>query len=199
MTHKLVHLLVTAIATGIITATAASGEPTPFQDQEHFEAAILGRPGVGPTGAREGELFVIMSGESFVLVTIVDNRTRKHHTGCVQSWLLVWAVHLELDVELDRAQRAVLANRDHVFRFSRPAALQALIGRSKSFFGYTDAELRHARRRLAQYTREQLLEGAWEREGDPILSLSPAAACALIERGLSARRGDRPPTIEAYP
>ena len=183
----------------LIAAPVTAETVKPFQDQAHWEAAILNHPGVGNPSDGDVQIVVYMTGESFVLATIFDERARTRHTGCVQSWLLVWAVHQEKDIDLDRAEKIVLASQDHVFHFSRRTAIRSLMGRSRSFFGYTDAELKHARRRFGRYTNEQLLAGAWQQEYDAVLNWSAASACALIERGLSARRGDRPPTIEVFP
>lgn len=99
---------------GIIAAMLPLGAYAdgPVQDQQRFQAAILDHS----------------TAPFFVLVTIVDDRTGQSRTGCLAAPFLLGAIERELDLPsgLDMSDRSVqiaLGNPDHVFHFSKQAAL----------------------------------------------------------------------------
>jgi hypothetical protein len=94
-----------------------------------------------------------------------------------------------------QAQEIALKNRERRFRFTQPDALAAI----KPTF--SDADLDAARARLAPLSNDQIRAGLrfgpsgslrmeYANERD-----QAAAACALIERGMSPGRGDRPRSL----
>jgi hypothetical protein len=94
-----------------------------------------------------------------------------------------------------QAKEIALKNRERRFRFTQPDALAAIEPT------FSEADLDAARARLAPLSDDQIRAG---------LGFSPwgalhkqyangpdqaAAACALIERGMSPGRGDRVPAL----
>ena len=164
-------------------AAVAAGPSEPFQSQASFEAAIRNHSTAPP----------------YVLITVVDDRSKTQRSTCTTSNLLMGAIHFEYGLGYDKkgeaeAERIVLANRTHVFHFSKPKALENIP------FSFSEGDLKEIRSKLAGMSVEQLREGfsgtgelhsiyrvkPWERHQ----AYRDAAACVLIERGLSPGMGD---------
>jgi hypothetical protein len=62
----------------------------------------------------------------FVLLTAIDDRTGKSITGCTEAPFLLGAITRETGVSGDEARQIALSNTDHVFHFSKQAALDNL-------------------------------------------------------------------------
>jgi hypothetical protein len=156
----------------------AAGAAEPIQDQAHFEAAFANTS----------------TAPSFVLVTIIDDRTGQSRTGCVEANFVVGAIEREADLPYDSARRMASSNSTHVFHFSKQKALDNVP------FRYTQAELDRARDFVGKHGIDGLLQAM--KAQDPELGKliwSAALACVLIENGLSAIRGDIPAYIFAEP
>jgi hypothetical protein len=161
----------------------AAGAAEPVQDQAHFESAIRNAS----------------TAPSFVLVTIVDDRTGEPRTGCVQAPFLLGAIHMEQDLpydlpSIDRGLSIALSNPNHVFHFSKEKALDNVA------FQYTQEEFEHARQLVRANGLTWLLKAmqAQDKRLGDLLSGS-ALACVLVENGLSAIKGDMPAVIFAEP
>lgn len=63
---------------------------------------------------------------SFVLVTVVDGRSRAETTGCVFAPFLLGAIAKEKGITRTEALAEALARKDHIFTFSSPEALANL-------------------------------------------------------------------------
>jgi hypothetical protein len=150
----------------------------PVQDQAHFEAAFANTS----------------TAPSFVLITVVDDRTGASRTGCVESNFVAGAIRLETGVPSEEARQTASHNSTHVFHFSKQKALDNVP------FRYTQAELDQARDFVRKHGIDGLLQAM--KTQDPELGellWSAALACVLIENGLSAIRGDMPANIFAGP
>jgi hypothetical protein len=151
-----------------------------MQDEVHFRKAILN----------------FSSSPYCISVTVIDTRKAKSRSFCVETLFLLGALHHELDVGYDLASQKkisylAISNKTRVFSFLKQEALNNMPMR------YTEAELDEARKMIN-------LLGSPPPAG-PIsgqfgqLNWSPALACALIEKGLSARRADLTGLIFAEP
>jgi len=161
----------------------AAGPKAPVQSQASFEAAIKNHSTAPP----------------YVLVTVVDDRTKTERSVCTTSNLLLGAIYFEHGLGTGaqawaEAERIALSNRDHVFHFSKPKALENVAPT------YTEKDLETIRAKLAPLSVEQLRQG-FSGSGDlhAIYRVQPrerhtayrdATACVLIERGLSPGMGD---------
>jgi hypothetical protein len=154
---------------------AASGEPQtgtkPVQSQRQFEEAIRDQ----------------LNSPFFVVVTIVDDRTGLARNTCITANLFRGAIHREYGLAYDRASlekvtEIALSSPDHVFHFSKQEALDNLPH-------YSDEELASARKTIEGLDENQLA-GPFFR--------NKAVGCALVERGLSARMGDRGGEIRGF-
>jgi hypothetical protein len=156
-------------------AAAARAEPVSvLQDQAPFEAALSDAS----------------AAPYFVLVTIVDDRTGKSWTGCTVAPSLDGAIHAENNLAYDgtaiaRARQIMLAAKDHVFHFSNPAALAKI-----PMDGYAPADLDRARAYLHAHGTAFLLTSDWDKIDAANKLNRTALACAIIEKGLAARRSD---------
>jgi hypothetical protein len=178
--NRLLALSILAVVAA--AAPVVGGEPS--QSRASFEAAIHNATTAPP----------------YVLIDVVDERSKSTRTICTTVNLLMGAIHREYGLEYDevgqaRAKEIALSNTAHVFRFSKRAAL------SNIPITYSPSDLASVRARLAPLTLEQLREGFsplgklheiydlkdWERHK----AYRDATACVLIERGLSPGMGDR--------
>jgi len=167
----------------LVAASVVANPSGVVQSQTSFEAAV-GNTSTAP---------------SYVLITVVDDGSKTQRSTCTTANLLLGAIHREYGLEFDAngvasAKRIALANQSHVFHFSKAEALNNI----PSYF--TDDDLRSVRSKLAALTVEQLRAGfstygtlhsiyqdqSWERHR----AHRDAAACVLIERGLSPGHGD---------
>jgi hypothetical protein len=169
-----------------ITATVA--EPLdgdkPAQSQASFEAAIHNHS----------------TAPSYVLITVVDSRSKSVRTTCTTANLLMGAIHREFGLEYDKASQAkaeeiALANKTHVFHLAKREALKNIP------YSFSQSDLEAVRAKLASLSIAQLRDGfantgslhsiyrvePWERHQ----AYRDATACVLIERGLSPGMGDR--------
>jgi hypothetical protein len=150
----------------------------PVQDQAQYKAAVRNTS----------------TAPSYVLVTIVDDRTGQARTGCVEANAVEGALHRELhlthdDISVRAVQQRMLKNRDRVFHFSDPSALATVS------FGYTAQDLQEARAFVKAHLDEIASHRLKAGEMQVRMQGSDAFACALIEQGYQAQRGDRNPII----
>lgn len=156
-------------------ATVARGESANVvQDQAHFEAAIADAS----------------AAPYFVLVTIIDDKAGKSWTGCTIATALEGAVHAEYGLSYDgpaiaRTRAILLAATDHVYHFANPKALEKL-----SMDAYDESELDRARAYLRAHGTAFLLSSDWDKIGAANKLNRTALGCAIIEKGLAARRSD---------
>jgi hypothetical protein len=146
----------------------------PLQDQAQFQAAVRNTS----------------TSPSYILVTIVDDRSGQARTGCVQANFVEGALHRDLhlpynDISVRAVRRRILKSRDHVFHFFDPSAL------ANVSFGYTAQDMEKAR----AFVKAHLDEIASHRLKAGQMQGSDAFACALIEQGYQTQRGDRNPII----
>jgi hypothetical protein len=174
MRHISLSLWVSVLAAAVV----AAGPGEPFQSQSSFEAAIKNQS----------------TSPSYVLITVVDDRSKSQRLTCTTSNLLMGAIHREYRLGYDEkgeteAERIALANRDHVFHFSKSKALKNIP------ISFSESDLRVIRSKLAPLSIEQLRSGfSSTGELHSIYQVTPwrrhqayrdATACVLIERGLS--------------
>lgn len=187
-------ILRTLFAAAAATCLAGHGAKA-AQDQAHYQRAISDNS----------------TSPYFVLVTIVDDTTGKAVTGCVSANFLRGAIFRELggdwgppeDAEKRLAARIVmkkadgmaLNSTDHVFHFSKPAAL------ANVQLQYTEDELAEARKAVKALGLPAMALPSTSRERRSLGTLrgSAALACAIIEQGGSARRADITSEIYAEP
>jgi hypothetical protein len=163
-----------------LCAGSSWGADAPLQSRQNFEAAVR-QSGIA---------------ERYVAVTIVDDRSGATRSICTHANLLEGAVHLEYGLGFGptgsaEARRIVLSRPDHVFHFTKPAALanipidyspEDLAIVREPLRGLSEAELR------AGFSSRGRLNFIYDHEG---LSMAKrhayleATACVLIERGLS--------------
>jgi len=173
-------------AVWLLTLVAVSAVANPsgvVQSQTSFEAAVENAS----------------TAPSYVSITVVDDGLKTQRSTCTTANLLLGAIHREYGIDYDAkgvaaAKRIALTNQSHVFHFSKAEALKNI----PSYFTVDD--LRSVRSKLASLTVEQLRDGfstsgnlhsiyrgqSWERHR----AYRDAAACVLIERGLSPGLGD---------
>jgi hypothetical protein len=160
------------MATGCFAAEPP-GAAQPFQSQERFEEAI-----------RDNS-----TSPFFILYTAVDDRTGEARKRCGTANLFRGAIHREYSLPYDKASQAkvteiVLSSPDHVFHFTKQEALDNIPVR------YSQEAIISARKMLAELNEDPILRTFGHNE---------AVGCALVERGQSARMGDRPSNIIALP
>lgn len=167
----------------LVAASVIANPGGVVQSQTSFEAAVANAS----------------TAPSYVLITVVDDGLKTQRSTCTTVNLLLGAIHREYGLEYDAkgvaaAKRIALANQSHVFHFSKAEALKNV----PSYF--TDDDLRSVRSKLATLTVEQLRDGFstsgtlhsiyQDQPGERHRAYRDAAACVLIERGLSPGHGD---------
>jgi hypothetical protein len=157
-------LVLTLAAFGSIAKSTKPAVVNPLQSQSRFEQAIRDRS----------------SSPFFILLTIVDDRTGVAREACITANLFLGAIHREYGLAYDMASQKrvteiALSKPDHVFHFSKQEALDNLPS-------YSEEELVSARKTLDGLDENQVLSTYFQNK---------AVGCALVERGLSAREGDR--------
>jgi hypothetical protein len=163
----------------VLALTLPSGAfAAPLQDQAQFQDAVRNTS----------------TSPSYVLVTIVDDRSGQARTGCTEANLVEGALHRDLHLPHDdnsvwAVQQRMLKSRDHVFHFSDPGAL------ANVSFGYTAQDLEEARAFVKAHLDEIASHRLKAGQMQSRMQGSDAFACALIERGYQAQRGDRNPII----
>lgn len=179
-----------------LIGAAGAGAKHPFQDQAHFWEAIVHEDDLG-----DGNVIMLTTGSTFVLLTIVDDRSGHSWTGCMTAQSLIGAVRAENQLDYDngseaRTRQIILDSTDHVFHFSRPKAFEYI-----SMDAYDASDLKRARRFLRIRGVTSLEEGASRSEigGDVGALNQTALACAVIEKGYSAYMPDRIPYIYSEP
>jgi hypothetical protein len=167
-----------------VTASAPPGGGEPTQSRASFEAAIR----------------TDSTAPLYVLITLVDDKSKSARSVCTTANLLLGAIHREYNLEYDeaghaRAEEIAVSNTTHVFKFSKPDALANIP------VHYSPSDLASVRAKLAPLTLSQLREGfsslghlhsiyrLENRERHE--AYRDATACVLIERGLSPGMGDR--------
>jgi hypothetical protein len=135
----------------------------------------------------------------FVLVTIVDDTTNASWTGCTLANSVKGAIHIERNIPYDEAsvahvERIMLTSKDHVFHFSKTKTLGNIPTET-----YGRSDLMRARAYLRVHGTAFLLSDDYEAIGQANQINHAALACAIIERGLSARQGDVAPIVSAEP
>lgn len=177
MARSLVCLVAVFVAASCFTSVSSSAELpriiNSFQSQERFEAAIRNTS----------------SAPSFILYTVVDDRSGQAHTMCGIAPLLLGAIAREYGPPYDKAghEKALeiaLSSRDHIFHFTKQEALDNIPVR------YSQEALISARNMLA---------GLSERPIRGNFPCDAAIACALIELGQSATMRDRACAVVAVP
>jgi hypothetical protein len=168
-TAGLAPLLSLLLATG---AAAHDSQANPGQSRASYEEALRNKT----------------TSPSYVLILLAGDSEESKRPLCTYSNFLVGAIMREMGVDHLQAEQIALDNSEHVFRFTKQAALDNLARR------YSDADLADARALLAPYSVEELQQ-AFSPEAKPS-PLPPnkvkreAIACALLERGLSPRAAD---------
>lgn len=179
-----------AVIDGVIWRTQwepEAGPPdrgSPSQSRASFEAAIRNHSTAPP----------------YVLIIVIDERSKAVRSTCTTVNLLLGAIHREYGLDFDdvgsaKTEEIALSHLDHAFTFSRQEALANIP------VWYSAADLAAIRAKLAPLTLDQLREGfsshgklhslyqvkdwEWHR------AYRDATACVLIERGLSPGLGDR--------
>lgn len=169
---------------------ARAGDEEFFQDQKHFEIAVL--PHKIDLG--DGNVMIETSwSPAYVYVTIVDNNTMRRISGCTLGDYLVWAVHDERDLGYSEeanqhVQDIVFANKSHIFHFSKPKALRAV-----GMNSYTPDDLGRARDYLRKYGVSEFLKSDTEQmSAHGAFNLNRhALACAIVQLGYTARSAHR--------
>lgn len=178
---KLSFMLLALVMTATVAEQLDVDEPS--QSHASFEAAIRNHSTAPP----------------YVLITVVDSRSKSVRTTCTTVNFLMGAIHLEFGFEYDeagqaKAEKVALSNQAHVFSFAKPEALKNIP------LSFSQGDLEAVRARLAPLSIAQLRAGfastgslhslyqiePWERHQ----AYRDATACVLIERGLSPGMGD---------
>ena len=172
------HFFALSIALGLALGLSSAVLAAPVQDQAQYEAAIRNDS----------------TAPSYVLVTIVDDRTGQARTGCTEANSVEGALRRDLhlpynDISVHAVQKKILESRDHVFHFSDPGAL------AKVLFRYTAQDLEEARAFVKAHLDEIASHRLKAGQMPGGMQGSVAFACALIEQGYQAQRGDRNPII----
>jgi hypothetical protein len=168
------------LSLGATTAHGSNDGSLRKQSQESYAAAVMNTS----------------TAPSYVLITVINDNTGKSRTGCTTANFLSGAIHIEYnlpysDAGQEKAQAMLLANKRHVFHFSKRKALDN-VG-----FNHTDADVAEVRAALSEITNDQLRAGDFlptqlrsEYESSRHRAIRDAIACVLIERGLSPGMGD---------
>jgi hypothetical protein len=128
----------------------------------------------------------------YVLITVVDARDGAARIVCTAAPFLEGALHMEFDIPYDeagehRVHDMAFQQPDRVFRFSKPKALANVRP------NYTQRQLEVIHASIAETTDAQLLDKRFvqilytSRTGSR--GYRDAVAHALLERGISCRRG----------
>ena len=172
-----------AITLAVLTATASLASD-PVQSQESFRAAVRNHSTAPP----------------YVFITVVNKATGERRSSCTTVNLLMGAIHREYGLAYDLAgeagaERIALRTEDHVFRFLNKDALKNVE------VNYDERTLETVRKMLQPYSVDQLRKGFsgsgdlhslyQGKHGSARSAYRDAAACVLIERGLSPGMGDR--------
>jgi len=185
-------LLLFAVSLSCVCSAGAVETDSPSQSQASFEAAIRN----------------LSTAPSYVSIAVIDARSGTTRSTCTTANLLLGAIHREYGFAFDRVgtsstEQVALSNLTHTFRFAQPQALANIQ------FNFSDADLASIREKLQNFTVPELREGfstfgklhsvyrvgSLERHN----AYRDAAACVLIERGLSPRVGDRSDQIWIAP
>jgi len=184
-----------SLALAVLSCLVHCGEAEAAQDQAHYRLAMTGRS----------------SSPYFVLVTIKDDTTGSAFTGCVVANFLKGAIYRELGGEWDasaddekrKAELALLQKADeialnsinHEFHFSKPAALANIPAH------YTEDELAEARNIVQSAGVETFVSPpiTTDKRSMKRPQWNAALACAIIEKGASARQADITGQIYAEP
>ena len=132
----------------------------------------------------------------YVQIWIAENESEPGQLTCVLGEDLNLAIRREMHITANRegiaqAKEIALKNRERRFHFTQPDALAVI----KPLF--SEADLDAARAHLASLSDDQIRAGLrfrpWGSLHKEYASRrdQAAAACALIERGMSPGRGDR--------
>src|SRR5258706_6038200 len=97
----------------LAAAAVAAGADGQLQAQASFAAAIKNHS----------------TAPSYVLITVVDDRSKTQRSTCTTSNLFMGAIHFEHGLGYDKqgeaeAERIALTNRAHVFHFSKAKAIE---------------------------------------------------------------------------
>jgi hypothetical protein len=138
----------------------------------------------------------------YVLITVVDPKTREERSVCTTSNLFLGAIHREhglgyADPDIKRAKAIALKQRDRRFVFTRKAALdnladyatpEALAEVHKVFATKTDSQLFDEKliQSLTDTPRNMPHKEAWARHQ----AYRDAVARVLLERGIGCTMGD---------
>jgi len=139
----------------------------------------------------------------YVLVTVFDVRHRKARVVCVETVELERALHVEFGIPYDepgvrRVQELALKQSDMVFRLSKADALRSVRPL------YSEADVDSVRSLIVGRPDSDLLDIDFVRS--LYINYPPkkqwryktAVAHALLERGISCRRGDAAPVLFPY-
>lgn len=161
-----------------ISALSEGDEYRPFQSQASFEAALRNTS----------------TAPSYVLITVVDDRSGVERTGCTIANFLQGAIQLESGLDYDKVNRMILENKTHVFHFLKPKAIENVL------FLYSQSDIQAVRKQLIPLSISQLRDGFsgsgklhalyQDKPGNLHAAYRDAVACVLIERGLSPGAGD---------
>jgi hypothetical protein len=136
---------------------------------------------------------------SYVLISVVDDRTESQRSICTTANLLLGAIHHEYALGYDKkgqseTERIALSSNTHVFRFAKQDALNNIPS------SYSASDIARMSATLAPLSIEQLRAGlASHGNLHSLYQVEPLAlhkanrdalACVLIERGLSPGIGD---------
>lgn len=125
---------------------------------------------------------------AWVLITLAGDGGQAPGPLCTYGAFLVGAIMRETGMGLAQARQLALDNQDHVFHFTKQAALDNLPRR------YSEFDLANARALLAPLSAGELHYAFSSLIERPLLAPNkiprPAIACALLERGLSPRSAD---------
>jgi hypothetical protein len=138
----------------------------------------------------------VSSAPHYVQIWLAENASDPGQLTCVFGWDLNLAIRREMHIAASsdgivQAKEIALKNRERRFRFTQPDALAAIKP------AFSEADLDAARARLAPLSNDQIRAGLrfgstgslheeYANRRD-----QAAAACALIERGMSPGMGDR--------
>jgi hypothetical protein len=168
-TTGLASLLSLLLAGGAVPHLAQA-EPT--QTRASYEEAVRNRS----------------TSPSYVLIVLAGDSEESTRPLCTTSNFLIGAIVRETGIDHRQAEQVALANREHVFRFTRQEALDNLPRR------YSDLDLANAVALLAPYSVSELQHAFSSLIEPPLLPPNKvkreALACALLERGLSPRATD---------
>jgi hypothetical protein len=175
-------LSLTAASVLLSACAVAHAEPArPFQSRASYEAAVTDRS-MSP---------------GWVLVTVTGPGAGAPTRVCTTGNFLIGAIMRESDVGDRQAVQLALANQDHVFHFTRQAALDNIRPQ------YSESDLADARALLAPLSVGEL-QHAFSSLSEP-RPFAPnkipreAIACALLERDLAPYTNDRSGQIYLQP